>query len=87
MAYSNQCEACSVSVHLSPKEIDALFLRTVDIENVKIASEEEYAGRINICMGCDGLIYNTTCRYCGCIVQIKAKLEHAACPYPYNPKW
>ena len=87
MVYSNKCEACSVSVHLSQEEIDILFGKAIRVKNVKTANEEEYAKRINICMNCESLMYNTTCRHCGCIIQIKAKLEHSACPYPYQPKW
>lgn len=87
MAYSNKCEACSVSVHLTPEEIEALFGKTVRVKNVKTVSEDEYTKRMNICMDCESLLYNTTCRHCGCIIQIKAKLENAVCPYPYQPKW
>lgn len=87
MSYSNECEACSVSVYLSPEEINALFVRTVDVDNVELSSEEEYGRRVSICMGCDCLLYNTTCVNCGCIIQVKARVKNAACPYPYNSKW
>lgn len=87
MSLSNKCESCSVSVHLSEQEIDSLFKKIADADNTKIVNEDEYDRRINICMGCESLMYNTTCRHCGCIIQIKAMLEHAVCPYPYQPKW
>ncbi|HHY81428.1 MAG TPA: hypothetical protein GX505_01975 [Clostridiales bacterium] len=87
MSNSNKCEACSVSVHLTQEEIDKLFGKMARVRDIKTVSEDEYKKRINICMNCESLLYNTTCRHCGCIVQIKAKLQNSACPYPYKPKW
>ncbi|NLE23847.1 MAG: hypothetical protein GX625_00665 [Clostridiaceae bacterium] len=87
MSHSSKCEACSVSVHLSQEEIDTLFGKTMKVKNIKTVNEDEYKKRIDICMSCESLLYDTTCRYCGCIVQIKAKLQNSTCPYPYEPKW
>ena len=87
MSNQNQCEACSVSVHLTQEEIDMLFGKMSKVRNIKTVSEDEYEKRMNICKSCDSLMYETTCRHCGCIVQIKAKLQNATCPYPFNPKW
>ncbi|HHU77863.1 MAG: DUF6171 family protein [Caldicoprobacterales bacterium] len=87
MSYSDKCEACSVSVHLSPEEVEKIFGKMTGVKNIKTVSEDEYKKRMDICMGCESLLFNTTCRHCGCLIQIKAKLKHAACPYPYKPKW
>jgi hypothetical protein len=80
------CEACSVSVWLSPEEIENLF-GTFKVKKVKTVSEEKYRSRLSFCLACESLLYGTTCRFCGCIVQIKNKLEAAKCPLPYAPKW
>lgn len=87
MAYTSECEACGTSVHLSPEEIETLFGKTMQIKKVKTVSEEEYNRRMDLCRQCEALVYDTTCKHCGCIVQIKAKLEHARCPFPYHAKW
>lgn len=87
MAYTGDCEACAVSVHLTDAEIAAIFGNTVRVKQVKTVSEEEYSRRVAICKECDQLLYGTTCRHCGCLIQIKAKLSGARCPNPYAPKW
>ena len=87
MPYSRDCEACSVSVHLTPEEIKELFGKTVRVKSVKTVSEEEFTRRIEICKACEHFIYGTTCRQCGCVIQIKAKLTGAKCPNPYYDKW
>ena len=53
------------------------------VKNVKLVTEEEYNNRLEKCRSCDHLEYGTTCKFCGCIIQIKAKLAGARCPYPY----
>ena len=87
MELTGDCEACSVSVHLTEQEIEEIFGNTVRVKNVKTATEEEYARRMEICKSCDSLLYGTTCRHCGCVIQVKAKLATAKCPFPYQPKW
>ena len=84
---NSDCEACAVSVHLTEQEIEEMFGTAVRIKNIKTVSEEEYARRMAICKACDCLLYGTTCRHCGCVIQVKAKLTAAKCPFPYNPKW
>ncbi|MDR2095125.1 MAG: DUF6171 family protein [Treponema sp.] len=57
------------------------------IKNVNTVTEAEYQSRLDTCLECENLLYGTTCRFCGCIVQIKNKLTAANCPFPYAPKW
>ena len=87
MPNNSACEACAVSVHLTEQEIEEMFGKAVRVKSVKTVSEEEYSRRMALCKSCDCLLYNTTCRHCGCIIQVKAKLASAKCPFPYNPKW
>jgi len=61
--------------------------RNAEGKNVKLVNQEEYHSRLEICKQCQYLDYGTTCRLCGCLVQIKAKLAGAQCPYPYQPRW
>ncbi|MDL2228736.1 DUF6171 family protein [Treponema sp. OttesenSCG-928-L16] len=87
MDASNTCEACSVSVWLSEEEIKQLFGETMRVKNIKTVTEKEYEERMTFCRSCEALVYGSTCRHCGCIVHIKAKLQSAKCPYPFEPKW
>jgi len=83
----NECKGCQGKVRLSKEEIEKIFGETVKVKDVKLATEEVYALRLRICSACDSLQYGTTCKFCGCLVPVKAKLLHAKCPYPYDPKW
>ncbi|MBM7582589.1 hypothetical protein JOD02_001446 [Caldicoprobacter guelmensis] len=84
---NGECKGCSATVRLSQHEIEEIFGETLKIRNVKLVTQEEYNARLEICRQCTYLDYGTTCRLCGCLVQIKAKLKGARCPYPYQPKW
>ena len=86
MAYNSECEGCEISVHLTAREIEDMF-GAARVKNVKTVSEREYTRRMDICGACECLLYGTTCRHCGCVVQVKAKLATAKCPFPYSPKW
>lgn len=83
----NFCKSCKSSVHLTEDEMDLIFGKNAKVNNVKLISEDLYKTRINTCHNCDGFIYNSTCKYCGCIITIKAKFEAGKCSYPFNPKW
>lgn len=87
MRNTAECEGCALSVHMSEAEIEEIFGKTMGVKQVKTVSEDEYKRRMALCKGCDCLLYGTTCRHCGCIVQLKAKLAAAKCPFPYRPKW
>jgi hypothetical protein len=83
----SECKGCSANVRISPEEIAVLFNHTMKLKEIKLVSEEEYAVRIEKCQACSALQYGTTCKHCGCLVYIKAKLKGAKCPYPFSPKW
>ena len=46
----------------------------------KIADEEVYNQRLEICRGCDRFENNRFCKECGCFMDLKAKIEVAECP-------
>lgn len=88
MQEGENCIGCSSRrVEITEEEIKKIFSKTIKIKGVKLVSEETYRQRIEKCKSCEYLEFGTTCRQCGCIVEIKAKLEGASCPYPYNSKW
>ena len=87
MASVNLCKGCSASVRISENHIDELSNRILKAGDNKFISRKMFRERLKHCLNCQGLEYGTTCKYCGCIVRIKAKWETAKCPYPFNPKW
>jgi hypothetical protein len=81
------CKSCEGTVRLSEQEMRLIFGDALKVRDVKLATEETYNSRLAVCADCDSLQAGTTCEHCGCVVQVKAKLLHAKCPYPFMPKW
>jgi len=52
----------------------------------KVADEEVYNKRMEICRGCDRFENNRFCKECGCFMDLKAKIEVAECPLDKWPK-
>lgn len=49
--------------------------------NVERATEEEASRRMSICEECPSLLKLTNqCKECGCVMNLKTKLEKATCP-------
>ena len=45
------------------------------------SSDEIQKQRMDVCLSCPELIQLTkNCKKCGCFMEMKTKLEHAACP-------
>lgn len=83
----SECKGCMANVHLSEDEVKKIFGDVIKVRNIKTVSEDIYLERLSICGSCSALEYETTCKYCGCLIMIMAKMQNAKCPYPFNPKW
>ncbi|WP_276354957.1 DUF6171 family protein [Cohnella caldifontis] len=46
-----------------------------------------YARRLAACRSCASLEYETTCMHCGCLVEVRAKLDGKDCPHPAGSRW
>ncbi|WP_342553656.1 DUF6171 family protein [Paenibacillus sp. FSL R7-0652] len=81
------CKGCDsqYDVHIS----DAKMARLVEIASRSRATVEndEYERRLAICSACPDLQYGTTCRHCGCLVQVRAKIADSTYPYPHASQW
>ncbi len=82
-----KCKGCREKVLLSEQETKQILERTLKASNEELVDEETYKARLEKCNECSALQYGTTCKYCGCIVRVKAKFINAKCPYPYEPRW
>ncbi|WP_220446576.1 DUF6171 family protein [Paenibacillus piri] len=87
MAKQGPCKGCSESIEVTPEKIEAMLQMLIDSRNVELADEETSERRLAQCMSCTGYIYGGTCKYCGCLVQIRTKIKDRECPYPLSPKW
>ncbi|MEK5038264.1 DUF6171 family protein [Sporosarcina sp. FSL K6-3457] len=80
------CKGCSQSVIVSDVEIQQLIKEQLQYE-IDIVEDNLYNKRLAVCKSCPSLVYDTTCGYCGCFVQFRAKLINKQCPNPSGPKW
>lgn len=83
--HQEKCKGCMDSVHVSPAKLERLI--EIASSGRDIVSDNDYSARLQQCSDCTGLQYGTTCRYCGCLVAVRAKLRDSACPYPLAPRW
>jgi hypothetical protein len=83
---STECKACRVTVRLAPGEVQRLLADYLRTQPAAICDDATYANRVAICDACPDLAYGTTCRHCGCLVAVRAKLAEKTCPAP-QPRW
>ena len=84
------CKGCerSTLVNVPEREVErllAVYLAAHPHE--RVADDRTYADRLAICRSCPDVQFSgTTCRHCGCLVAVRAKLADKACPAP-TPRW
>jgi len=80
------CKGCLNSVIVSSEEVEELINEQLQLET-DLVDDDLYDNRLEICKSCLSLAYDTTCSYCGCFVQFRAKLAYKHCPYPDGARW
>ncbi len=83
---SDRCKGCGASVRLVPGEVERILAQYLATHPGPLADEQTYIRRLGVCRSCPDLTYGTTCRHCGCLVEVRAKLADKPCPAP-NPRW
>ncbi|WP_420832292.1 DUF6171 family protein [Paenibacillus humicola] len=81
------CRDCSETIQVTPEKLERMLEMLTESRHMELADEETSRKRLSLCMNCSGYTLAGTCKYCGCLVQIRTKLNHRSCPYPWNPKW
>lgn len=87
MMSDSNCKGCRASVRVSEESIKKLLSELLQDGTLTLVTDEEYDRRLAICRNCENLNYSTTCRFCGCIVQLRAKLAEKHCAKPGNETW
>ncbi len=82
MSYPTGCPACGLSVRLKPGEVERIVADYFRGDPPALATDAEYARRLAICVGCADLLYGNTCRHCGCLVEVRARIRDKSCPAP-----
>jgi hypothetical protein len=88
MTDKDNCKGCSATVHHSFEEVKAKmadYIKTIDPDHR--TDRELYEKRLAQCASCSGLYYESTCRYCGCFVQMRALRSTMDCPNPEGSRW
>ncbi len=74
------CRACQATVRLAPGEVERLLRQYLAARPVPLADAACVARRLAVCGRCPDRLYGTTCRHCGCLVDIRARLAGTNCP-------
>jgi hypothetical protein len=80
------CPGCGISVRLSPGELERVVAEYFRDRMPELAGDEEAERRLALCAACSDLRYGSTCRHCGCLVEVRARLAEYGCPAPL-PRW
>lgn len=80
-----RCGSCDEAMRVSPEKLKRLIEIATRVR--PLAAEEQYRQRIEACRDCTGLQFGVTCRYCGCFVEVRTRLQDADCPFPEGAKW
>jgi len=81
------CKACAASVRIPPREVERILAEFLREHPQRLAEDETYTLRLASCRRCPDLLYGTTCRHCGCLVAVRARLAEKHCPDPRGRAW
>ncbi|TCL74125.1 hypothetical protein EDC14_100461 [Hydrogenispora ethanolica] len=81
------CKDCSGTIAVTPEKIANILRYVIEKKKVKTVADEAYQSRLAICSRCPDLSFGTTCRHCGCLVQVRAKIDGESCPNPGQARW
>ncbi|MCC7494642.1 MAG: hypothetical protein IT204_19950 [Fimbriimonadaceae bacterium] len=80
------CPGCGAQVRLPAREVERLLQQYLATHPGPLAAPLVAQSRLAICAACEQRLYGTTCRHCGCLVEIRARLQDQRCPAP-QPRW
>lgn len=87
MTTQNPCRNCSENIEVTQDKIEEMLRQLVQARHILFVDEETSNRRLSLCMSCTAYAHGGTCKYCGCLVQIRTKIDGRHCPYPLQPKW
>jgi hypothetical protein len=80
------CKACGFQARLKPEAVQRIIDDYFGDETPALADAETWRRRLDVCGTCPDLLLGNTCRHCGCLVEIRARIAEKACPAP-RPRW
>ncbi|GIQ67908.1 hypothetical protein DUZ99_04865 [Xylanibacillus composti] len=82
---TNGCKGCERDIRVSEEQIQRMLDKMA--VGFDCVDDEQYKARLEACSHCPDLIESHTCRFCGCIVKVRAKLAARTCPHPGGSMW
>jgi hypothetical protein len=84
------CKGCARSATANLPEVEVqrlLALYVADHPGAVLVDDMTYGARLDACRSCSDLQFGgTTCRHCGCLIAVRAKLAEKICPGPQE-RW
>jgi hypothetical protein len=80
------CKSCLTDARVTDEQIQRT-LAVLQLKGFDCVPEPVYQKRLAACSTCFSLHQQHTCKHCGCIVQVRARLADKNCPYPGQSKW
>lgn len=81
------CKGCLTNVRVKPESVERILRDYLREHPGPLAGDGEYRRRLDLCRACGDLEYGTTCRHCGCLVEVRARLADKHCPSPAARAW
>ncbi|AIQ64837.1 hypothetical protein PSTEL_18680 [Paenibacillus stellifer] len=86
MTKGSSCKACRDEYRVTDEQI-ARILAAPMFASEHCVPEQVYQERLEACRACPKLEGGITCRVCGCIIPVVAKLKERSCPLPGGSRW
>jgi hypothetical protein len=86
-ASERPCRNCQPQVRLTKESLAKILADYLREHEEPVVDDAAYIARLAVCMKCTDLLDGCTCRHCGCLVQVRAKLAGKSCPSPAGAKW
>lgn len=85
---SRDCKGCRSDYRVTDEQIRKMLSHPMfQSGSGHCVPDSVYAERLRHCFDCVQLIGGHTCKLCGCIVQVTAKLKEKSCPAPGGIGW
>jgi hypothetical protein len=86
-APATECKGCRATVRLRRGDVERIIGEYLREHSGTLVDEGLYQRRLASCRACADLEYGTTCRHCGCLVELRARLADKQCPRPGSRAW
>jgi hypothetical protein len=80
------CRACETD-ELTKEALKFIDEYVRSLKKEECVPDGEYERRLRQCSLCPALVGGSTCRFCGCLVLVRAKKISQYCPDPAGGRW